>query len=42
MIDLTLDVNDFPPEQGDTGGGGGFDALIDEWDEEQGETTIIF
>ncbi len=42
VIDLTLDVNDFPPEQGDTGGGGGFDALIDEWDEEQGETTIIF
>lgn len=42
LIDLTLDVNDFPPEDGDTGGGGGFDALIDEWDEEQGETTIIF
>lgn len=42
LIDLTLDVNDFPPEDGETGDGGGFDALIDEWDEENGEATIIF
>ncbi len=42
LIDLTLDVNDFPPEEGTPGSGGGFDALIDEWDEEHGETTIIF
>ena len=41
LIDLTLDVNDFPPEEGTTGGGG-FEALIDEWGEEHGETTIIF
>lgn len=42
LIDLTLDVNDFPPEEGTPGSGGGFDALIDEWDEESGEATIIF
>ena len=42
LIDITLDVNDFPPEDGSTGGGGGFDALINDWDEEHGETTIIF
>jgi hypothetical protein len=42
LIDLTLDVNDFPPEEGTPGSGGGFDALIDEWDEEHGEATIIF
>ena len=42
LIDLTLDVNDFPPEEGTPGSGGGFDALIDEWNEEHGEATIIF
>lgn len=42
LIDITLDVNDFPPEDGSTGGGGGFDALINDWDEEHGETTIVF
>ncbi len=42
LIDLTLDVNDFPPEEGTPGSGGGFDALIDEWEEEHGEATIIF
>jgi hypothetical protein len=42
LIDLTLDVNDFPPEEGTPGSGGGFDALIDEWGEEHGETTIVF
>lgn len=42
LIDLTLDVNDFPPEGGTPGDGGGFDALIDDWAEEHGETTIVF
>ncbi len=40
VITLDLDVNDFPPDES-AGGGGGFDALIDNWDEETGETTII-
>jgi len=39
VIDLELDVDDFPPEGGSTGSG--FNALIDNWDEEHGETTII-
>ena len=38
VIDLTLDVNDFPPEGGASGG---FVALIEEWDEETGIVTII-
>ena len=38
VIDLTLDVNDFPPEGG---AAGGFVALIEEWDEETGTVTII-
>ena len=38
VIDLTLDVNDFPPEGGASGG---FVALIEEWDEETGTVTII-
>jgi hypothetical protein len=41
VISLNLDVNDFPPEGGSSSGGDGFDALIDNWDEETGETTII-
>ena len=41
VISLNLDVNDFPPEGGSTGGDGGFSALIDEWNEETGSTTII-
>ncbi len=39
VITLDLDVNDFPPDES-AGGGGGFDALIGNWDEETGETTI--
>lgn len=39
VIELELDVNDFPPEQGNTGDG--FNALIDNWKEEHAETTII-
>lgn len=40
LIDLELDVNDFPPE-GATTGGGGFSALIGDWEEEEVEITII-
>lgn len=39
VINLELDVNDFPPEGGTSGGG--FDALIDEWEEESGSATIV-
>jgi len=39
VITLWLDVNDFPPDES-AGGGGGFNALISEWDEETGHTTI--
>ncbi|MCR5827380.1 MAG: DUF5119 domain-containing protein [Bacteroidales bacterium] len=40
VITLDLDVNDFPPDE-EAGGGSGFNALISDWDEEYGETTII-
>lgn len=40
VIELELDVDDFPPEKGESGGGG-FDALIDNWKEETGSTTVI-
>ena len=39
VITLELDVDDFPPEGGT--GGGGFNALIGDWHEETGSTTII-
>lgn len=39
VVTVELDVNDFPPEGGSAGGG--FNALIDEWDEEVGGTTVI-
>ena len=42
VIDIELDVNDFPPESGQTGGdGGGFNALIDSWKDEEAGITII-
>jgi hypothetical protein len=40
VINLEIDVNDFPPGEGG-GSGGGFNALIGGWDEEVGSTTII-
>jgi len=39
VITLELDVDDFPPDES-AGGGGGFEALIDGWEEETAETTI--
>lgn len=39
VIDLELDVDDFPPEGAKTGSG--FQALIDNWEEITGGTTII-
>lgn len=41
VINLEIDVNDFPPGEGGGSGGGGFQALIGGWDEETGTTTII-
>ena len=41
VIVLDLDVNDFPPESGETGGGG-FDALITDWDEVVAGATITY
>ena len=38
VIDLELDVDDFPPESGETGDG--FNALVQDWDEHTGEVTI--
>lgn len=40
VIPLEIDVNDFPPDES-AGGGGGFEALIGDWDETIGTTTII-
>ena len=40
VIELDLDVNDFPPESG--GSGGGFSALISDWDEVVGGATITY
>lgn len=41
VIVLDLDVNDFPPEGGETGGGG-FDALISSWDDISAGATITY
>lgn len=44
VIALDLDVNDFPPDDPPTpppGGDGGFQALINGWEEQTGSTTII-
>jgi len=41
VINLELDVNDFPPETNPSKGGG-FDAIIDTWEDETAETTVIF
>lgn len=38
VIEMTLDVDDFPPEGGTSGGG--FNALIDDWKKENGGTTV--
>lgn len=40
VIELEIDVDDFPPDDS-AGGGGGFEALIGGWNEETGSTTII-
>lgn len=40
VVTIEIDVNDFPPDES-AGGGGGFNALIDSWEEEHGSTTII-
>ena len=40
VITLELDVDDFPPDESG-GGSGGFEALIGDWDEQTGSTTII-
>ena len=44
VIQLELDVNDFPPEDTDPPIGdetGGFKPFVQDWDEESGHTTII-
>ena len=43
VITLEIDVNDFPPEIIDPPitGGGGFNALIGNWNEKVGTTTVI-
>ena len=41
VITLELDVDDFPPEEGQPGDGGGFNALVQDWDEHVGAVTII-
>lgn len=40
VIDLEIDVNDFPPDES-AGGDGAFVALIGDWDEQTGSATII-
>ncbi len=40
VINLELDVDDFPPEGGETGSGG-FNALVQDWDEHTGAVTIV-
>jgi hypothetical protein len=44
VITLEVDVDDFPPEITDppVSGGGGFNPIMNEWDEEVGSTTIIY
>lgn len=42
VIDLELDVNDFPPpEDPPQPGGGGFEALVSGWEEEEAGYTIV-
>lgn len=41
VITLEIDVNDFPPDES-AGGGGGFNALVGNWNEESGSTTIKY
>ena len=41
VITVELDVDDFPPEVPQPGGGGGFDALIGGWEEQVGSHTVI-
>jgi len=43
VISIDLDVDDFPPESsvGPVSGNGGFNPLIDQWDEETGSTSIL-
>ena len=40
VIDLELDVNDFPPPE-DPQPGSGFQALVDDWEEEEAGYTIV-
>ena len=40
VITMEIDVDDFPPDES-AGTGGGFNALVSDWNEEQGSTTII-
>ena len=40
VITLEIDVDDFPPDESQ-GGGGGFEALISGWEEETGSAMII-
>lgn len=42
VISLDLDVDDFPPEGGHEGDGGGFAALIIDWKEKEGSYTIVY
>lgn len=42
VINLEIDVDDFPPDEGHPADGGGFDALLRDWDEEVGGVTIIY
>jgi len=44
VITLEVDVDDFPPEVTDppVTGGGGFNPLVGDWDEEVGSTTIVY
>ncbi|MBO7070015.1 MAG: DUF5119 domain-containing protein [Bacteroidales bacterium] len=44
VITLEVDVDDFPPEITDppVSGGGGFNPIMNEWEEEVGSTTIIY
>lgn len=41
VITMEIDVNDFPPDES-AGGGGGFNALVGNWNEESGSTTIKY
>ena len=42
VISLELDVDDFPPEEAEPIEGGGFNALLGEWEEETGSHTIVY